>query len=369
MTEGHIFIQGIISPWQDKFAEDYGEVNIKQVTQQIQDNKDAEKLIVHIHSPGGDVDEGFGIHDILVTSGKEIETRIEGLCASIATVVAMAGSTRLMTENSEFMIHNPWGQPKPGDAEEIQKYADQLKKVENKVAQCYADNTSKSFDEMLQLMEIEEFITAEKAKELGFITGTMIAMKAVATVRLNQSNKNITMNKQEFEKSVDTKFEAIFNRLKEFVKGSNIKALTITAADGTVLDFGDQVETVEEIAVGMTATIEGGGVPSGDFVMPDARTFVFGDAAGTLTEIKEAEGDDDVDALKAKITELEAELETANAQNTTTVEAIKTLNKEIKDFKSQIKSDIDGLDPESFEKHDRNQKQNRFADLKPKIAV
>jgi len=111
MTEGHIFIQGIISPWQDKYAEDYGEVNIKQVTQQIQNNKDAEKLIIHIHSPGGDVDEGFGIHDILVAHGKannvEIETSIEGLCASIATVIAMAGSTRMITENSEFMIHNP----------------------------------------------------------------------------------------------------------------------------------------------------------------------------------------------------------------------------------------------------------------------
>ncbi|KKL54572.1 hypothetical protein LCGC14_2264030, partial [marine sediment metagenome] len=123
MTEGHIFIQGIISPWQDKAAEEWGEVNIKQVTQQIQDNVDAEKLIVHIHSPGGDVDEGFGIHDILVASGKEIETRIEGLCASIATIIALAGKTRMITENSEFMIHNPW-MDAWGDADDLQKSAD-----------------------------------------------------------------------------------------------------------------------------------------------------------------------------------------------------------------------------------------------------
>ncbi|GAG61745.1 unnamed protein product [marine sediment metagenome] len=98
MIEGHIFIQGIISPWQDKGSEEWGEVNIKQVTRQIQDNADAGKLIVHIHSPGGDVDEGFGIHDILVSHGRdkgiEIETRIEGLCASIATVIFLAGSVR-----------------------------------------------------------------------------------------------------------------------------------------------------------------------------------------------------------------------------------------------------------------------------------
>ncbi len=366
MTEGHIFIQGIISPWQDKFAEDYGEVNIKQVTQQIQDNKDAEKLIVHIHSPGGDVDEGFGIHDILVASGKEIETRIEGLCASIATVIALAGSTRQITENSEFMIHNPWGGIE-GDAAELQKYADMMKNVEKKIIDFYAAKTGTGKKALGEFMKEETYMTAKQALELGFVTEIITTMKAVAKFRFNKSDKNITMNKQEFEKSVDTKFEAIFNRLKEFVKGSNAKALTTTAADGTVLDFGDQVETVEEIATGMTATVEGGGAAEGDFVMPDGRTFVFD--AGTLTEIKEAEGDDDVDALKAKITELEAELETANTQNTTTVEAIKALNKEIKDFKSQIKSDIDGLDPQSFERHDPNQKQNRFADLKPKIAV
>ncbi len=362
MTEGHIFIQGIISPWQDKAAEDYGEVNIKQVTQQIQDNADVEKLIVHIHSPGGDVDEGFGIHDILVASGKEIETRIEGLCASIATVIALAGSTRQITENSEFMIHNPWGGFQ-GDADELQKYTDHMKDVEKKVIDFYAKKTGTGKKVLDDMMKEESWLTAKQALELGFVTEIISTMKAVATVRLNQSDKNITMNKKDFEKSVDTKFEAIFNRLKEFVKGTKAQALTTTAADGTVLDFGDQVETVEEIAVGMTATVEGGGAAEGDFVMPDGRTFVFD--AGTLTEIKEAEGgDEDVEALKAEIEQLKADLEAEKAKNTVTDEAIGALNKEIKEFKSQIKSDIKGLDPEAFEKGDPNQKQNRFADLK-----
>jgi len=365
MTEGHIFIQGIISPWQDNAAEEWGEVNIKQVTQQIQNNKDAEKLIVHIHSPGGDVDEGFGIHDILVASNKVIETRIEGLCASIATVIAMAGTTRLITENSEFMIHTPFTFAE-GDADEMQKYADQLKAIENKIIDFYVNKTGTARDSIESMMKEETWLTADQAKELGFATEIITTMKAVATVRFNKSDKNITMNKQEFETSIESKFEIIFNRLKKLVTGSQVQALTTTAADGTVLDFGDQVETVEEIAVGMTATVDGSAA-EGDYVMPDGRTFVF--EAGTLNEIKEAEGgEEDVDALKAEIEQLKTDLEAANAKNKVTDEAIEALNKEIKNFKAQIKSDIEGLDPESFERSNPNEKENRFADLKVKTA-
>ncbi|MDP8218267.1 MAG: Clp protease ClpP, partial [Candidatus Theseobacter exili] len=166
MIVGHIFIQGVISPWQDKNAEEYGEVNIKQVTQQIQDNADAEKLIVHIHSPGGDVDEGFGIHDILVSHGNdkgiEIETRIEGLCASITTVIAMAGSVRKITENSEFMIHNPWGDAW-GDSDDVQKYADQLKAVEDKVIDFYVAKTGGDRAAIDQMMKAETWMTADQA--------------------------------------------------------------------------------------------------------------------------------------------------------------------------------------------------------------
>ena len=360
MIEGHIFIQGIISPWQDKFAEDWGEVNIKQVTQQIKDNKDAEKLIVHIHSPGGDVDECFGIHDILVASGKEIETRIEGLCASIATVVSLAGSTRLITQNSEFMIHNPWGDPGPGDAAELQKAADQMLAAENRVIDFYVFKTGAARDSIQEMMKENTYMTAEKAEELGFVTGTIVTMKAVAKVRFNKSDKNITMTKKELETAISKGHNSLLDKLKGLFKA---QALTITAGDGTVLDFGDQVETVEEIAVDMTATIEGGGTPEGDFVMPDGRTFVFD--AGTLTEIKAAASDDeDVDALKQKITDLEAELATANAQAEKTETAVKAIQKELVEFKSQVTSNIETFAKEGFNKEEPGQKENRFADLK-----
>lgn len=334
MNEGHIFIQGIISPWQDKAAEEWGEVNIKQVTQQIQDNVDAEKLIVHIHSPGGDVDEGFGIHDILVAHGKdkgvEIETRIEGLCASIATVIAMAGSVRKITENSEFMIHNPWGDTW-GDSDDVQKYADQLKAIEDKVIDFYVAKTGGDRVAIDQMMKEETWMTAEQAKELGFITEIITTIKAVAKYKL----KNITMNTQELDKKIDSRFTDLLKKIG-LVKTPGIQALTVTSADGTVFDFGDQAETVEEVEVGMTATIEGG-TPEGEYVMPDGVTWVF--AAGALTEIKPAEEEetDEMKQLKAENEDLKQQIADLQAANNT---AITELEKEVVAMKAQVKSDI-----------------------------
>ena len=370
MTEGHIFIQGVISPWQDKAAEDWGEVNIKQVTQQIQDNADAEKLIVHIHSPGGDVDEGFGIHDILVSSGKEIETRIEGLCASIATVIALAGSSRLMTENSEFMIHNPWGYSE-GDADDLQKYADMVKAAENKVIDFYAQKTGADKETIDAMMKNETWLSAEKAKELGFITDIIVTTKAVAKINFNKtSSKDTIMNKKELEQSLDTRFEKFLNKIKNLVSGSEIKALTVTAGDGTVLDFGDQIESEDQIDVGMSATIEGGGTPEGNYVMPDGSTLVF--ESGTVTEIIPADSSEDneteMEALKAENEDLKKQLADLQASAKETNDAVVAFKKELQKFKAQVKSDISSFDPDSIENTDPGAPQNRFAG-KPKIGI
>ena len=367
MIEGHIFIQGIISPWQDKAAEEYGEVNIKQVTQQIQNNADAEKLIVHIHSPGGDVDEGFGIHDILVASGKVIETRIEGLCASIATVIALAGTTRQITENSEFMIHNPWG-GSMGDADELQKYADQMKDVEKKIIDFYASKTGTGKKALDEMMKNESWLTAKQALDMGFVTEIISTMKAVAKFKPKNSKNTIIMDKKELETTIDNKFESLFDKIKALIGIRNADNVTVTAADGTVLDFGSQADTAEDVAVGMTATIEGGAAPDGDFVMPDGNTWVF--ESGELMEIKEPEADeDDVEALKQKITDLEAELETANASNQEMKDSVEEIQTEIVAMKKQIKSDIETFEPGTQNSSNQNSSEGDRSPGKPKPGM
>ncbi|MBA7553352.1 hypothetical protein ES705_45943 [subsurface metagenome] len=136
-------------------------------------------------------------------------------------------------------------------------------------------------------------MTAEQAKELGFVTGIITTIKAVAKYKF----KNTIMNKQELEEKIEKEHNTLLEKIKNLFK---VKDLTITDADGIVLDFGDQVATIEDVEVGMTATIEGGGVPDGDLVMPDGGTWVFDN--GTLTEMKppEEEETEEMKQLKAE---------------------------------------------------------------------
>jgi len=345
MIEGHIFIQGEIIPWQDTEAAKWGGVNVKNISQQVLDNKEAENLIVHIHSNGGDVDEAFAIHDILRANGKKIETRIEGLCASSATIIALAGDKRLMTENSTFMIHNPWMWGNAGDADDLQKQADLLKEVENKIIAFYAKKTGSDASKLDTWMKEEKWMSAAEAKELGFITEIITDIKAVAKITIQ---KNIEMNKnEELVKSIDTKLDTFWDKIKNFL---GIKMLTITAADGTVLDFGDQVKTADQIAAGMTAKLADGGVPSGDYPMPDGKVFVF-DTAGKLSEIKPGETTD-LEALKKENADLKAEIETLKASALAKETAFRTIESDFATFKAEIKSSIKDFDPDAKAEND-----------------
>ena len=91
-------------------ASQYGEVNIKDINNQLTNNKEGRmSFLSTLNSMGGDVFEGYAIHDILKASGKKITTQAEGLVASIATVIYLAGDIRLITENSEVDGTQPLG--------------------------------------------------------------------------------------------------------------------------------------------------------------------------------------------------------------------------------------------------------------------
>ena len=228
------------------------------------------------------------------------------------------------------MIHNPWGDAW-GDSDDVQKYADQLKAIEDKVIDFYVAKTGGDREAIDQMMKSETWMSAKQAKELGFVTDIITTIKAVAKFKL----KNTIMDNQALNKKIDSRFTELLKKLG-LAKGSRAKALTVTAADGTVFDFGDQVESIEEIEVGMTATIEGG-APDGEYVMPDGKTFVF--TTGTLTEIKEAaeEETEEMKQLKAENEDLKKQLSDIQEANE---QAIANLETEVVAIKAQVKSDI-----------------------------
>jgi ATP-dependent Clp protease protease subunit len=346
--DGHIMIYGYISSIQDSDPGKWGEVNLKSVKSQIESQPEADTFVVHINSGGGDVNEGFAIHDVLKATGKKIITQIEGMCASIATVVALAGSERYMTENSEFMIHCPmmFG---GGTAEDLQYQADELQKIEDKVLDFYVTKTGSDREAIKAMMKAETWLTSEQAKSLGFITEVMATMKAVATLN-HKTDMSKQMTSEEFDKKWEEKSNGFFDKIMKLVRGK-VKMITLTTADGTILDFGDAVEDESQIVVGTTATVDGSPA-NGEYVLTDGRTLVFEN--GAVTEIMEAEMEETVDSLKAELAEKDAkiaELEAAKAESdeklVTMTKEVGTLQEDFKKFKAEMKTDLGIQDPKT----------------------
>ena len=129
----------------------------------------ATRLLLRINSPGGFAVQGIAMRSILAQAGfEQITVRIEGLCASAATIPATLPGARVeIAPMSEYMIHNPWAMA-VGDASAMQKAVNHLRDMEASFAEMYAARTGRDAAEMQALMDAETWLTAKQAVEYGF---------------------------------------------------------------------------------------------------------------------------------------------------------------------------------------------------------
>lgn len=338
MDEAKIYIYGIIDAWQDANANEYGYVNLKSVKDQYDKQKDSKTITLHIHSEGGVVTEGFAIYNYLRSLKKPITAKIDGVCASIATVILLAGDTRIGSEHASPLIHNPWGMI-GGESKDVKKYADELEKMENEIADFYAKKTNLTKDEALELMKVETTFTADEALSKGFLTQIETVMRAVA---LYNPKKNKKMSKKELSKKEATN---VVNKLIDAIasigtgkkKGNKAKAENkiVQDANGDELDF-YELEDTDAVTTGSKAKVDNNDA-SGEYVMPSGETYVFGEK-GELMEIKPADDEDSDDA--EAIENLQTELDEAN----TTITNLKAKNKKLKDTNKAMKSQFKGFE-------------------------
>ncbi|WP_254915723.1 ClpP-like prohead protease/major capsid protein fusion protein [Shewanella sp. Shew256] len=124
-------------------------------------------ITARIHSPGGDVFEGMAIYNMIKGHPAHKVCYIDGLAASMASVIAMAFDEIIMPENAMMMIHKPWGGTL-GDADDMRKYADLLDKVEGNLVGAYQQKTGLPEDELHALLAAETWLTGREAVEKGF---------------------------------------------------------------------------------------------------------------------------------------------------------------------------------------------------------
>ncbi len=124
-------------------------------------------LDVYINSPGGDVFAGYAIYNILRRHPARVTVHVDGLAASAASTVAMAGDRIVMPAASMMMIHRAWTLA-CGDAARLLDIAAELERVDGQLAQIYADRTGKAIEDIKALMAAETWMTGAEALEMGF---------------------------------------------------------------------------------------------------------------------------------------------------------------------------------------------------------
>lgn len=326
MKTHDIYVYGDIWNDQSDYASEWGVVSLADIVKQMNENKDAEEYIVHIHSRGGEVDEGFAIHDVLVASGKKITTIIEGICYSIATVPALAAEKedRRMTENSNFGIHNPTAGIF-GDADDVQKGADILNEKQDKIIDFYVDKTGAERNKIAKLTKEDTELSPEEAKKLGFVSEIIETIKAVAYFNINPKYKTKIMeNELKDLKTEVTGLKAFFTTLFN-IKDDGAKNLKLLTADGTNLNI-DTEDT--RPAVGDKVTVQEGKLEE-SYVMPDGETINIKDnviESIILKEVEDKGGSEELEALNQKVADQEKiinDLKATNESYKTDITAIK----------------------------------------------
>lgn len=145
----------------------YWGVTAQQFIADLQAN-DADALTIRVNSPGGDVFDGFAIHNAIKADPRPITVVVDGLAASAASYIAIAGDEVRMAENAFMMIHNAWAMV-IGNANDLLDMAETMQKFDNQLAGMYDRKAGGGRKKWRDLMDAESWFNADEAKELGLI--------------------------------------------------------------------------------------------------------------------------------------------------------------------------------------------------------
>lgn len=185
-----------------------------QITRALK-SANGQPITVKINSGGGDVFAGCEIYNELKSYSGEVTIEIQGLCASIASVIAMAGKCK-MSPLAEIMIHNV-STSTSGDYRDMAHSVEVLKKANKTIANAYMLKSGMTEKEAFSLMDKETWLTAEEALELGIIDEIMFSNETVDKNLLN-SLKNNAITFCNSVGKLDNKLLASYKNYKPKVK-------------------------------------------------------------------------------------------------------------------------------------------------------
>tara|TARA_R110002012_G_scaffold150515_1_gene309866 strand:+ start:1013 stop:2047 length:1035 start_codon:yes stop_codon:yes gene_type:complete len=193
---------------------------------------------LRINSLGGDVFDGMAMYNVIKRREYKTTVYIEGIAASIATIIALGADEVVMAENSLFMIHNAWGGAS-GEAKDMRKTAETLEKITSELTDIYVKKTGLSYDAVAQMMDEETWLNAEEAYKLRFIDTISDSIKVAAKYDVSKF-KNITQEEIKNKLSININNKKMTNELKEWFN-SKVEEI-VTSVKGEVKVSEDVVE-------------------------------------------------------------------------------------------------------------------------------
>lgn len=172
---------------------------------------DLQTLNIYINSPGGSVFEGNSIYNIIKRHKAHVNVHIDGVAASIASVIAMAGDTIFMPKNAMMMIHNPWVMT-AGNASELRKQADDMDRIRESLVEAYLAKSNGKIERsnLIELLDAETWLTATECVAYGLadVVEETQTMAACADTKLFAKYQNTPgqflqpVNKQDEEQKL-----------------------------------------------------------------------------------------------------------------------------------------------------------------------
>jgi len=274
----------------------YG-ITAQEFITDIKDLKDT-PINLRINSLGGDVFDGMAMYNVIKRREAKTTVYIEGIAASIATIISLGADEVVMAENSLFMIHNAWGGTM-GEAKDMRKTAETLEKITGELTDIYRKKTGLSYDALAEMMDEETWLNANEALEMGFIDTISDSIKVAAKYDVSKF-KNITQEEIQNKLSININNKKMTNELKEW--------------------FNNKVEEI-------VTAVKGDVKVSADVAEQTAITVNLGDNDEIKNKISEFESSNI--ELSNKISLLEEELVASKGTNETLTEEVEALNAKI----------------------------------------
>lgn len=169
------------------------DVITREFIKDLNNHPNAKRINVFINSGGGEVFAAVAMAQQLKRHKAEVHTYVEGIAASAATIIAMAGDVRHMTVSGLYMIHLPSSSVR-GNKHSFAKGIEVLEKVEDIIRLTYKDKTNLSDEELTSMIDHETWLTAEEAYKYGFITEIEESPDQIDSLIKEIQNDLIAMN-------------------------------------------------------------------------------------------------------------------------------------------------------------------------------